>query len=591
MKTYSIKKIFSTYIIIIFLVLLIALTSVSSVIFNSSISKIIEKQSTDNLNSITMIFNRYVNNNIIMVKNLASDKFIVNGLVDKKNYFSDTIEYLNDYKFLKKKYPIKVFDFKGENLVSLAEDVPLSKKDRILQLLDGSVNGFVDTIIINEISYIRIYEPIKSGNSIQGGIMVAIPLKEEIFFNCIGIGLDDLLYLKDEEEEILLKIGEIDSEFKNDFVNKMNLEHSQKSNDIGIELFYITVPSELIELRNKFIKIIIILGFIIVLIAIGISIKFGNKYFVKPLLTLKNKVNNIRDNSMETDSDFNTENIISEVNILNKAFYKASNEIVEYQNKLESNINELEQAKNQIVEAEKLAALGNLVAGIAHEVNTPLGVSVTANSYIIKSVNKIIEKIESGELSRDDLNKYLSAISNSSEMVENNLSRAATLIGDFKSISSTQITGVIEKFNFKSYLNKICNVLLPLYKRKVSKIIIECDDEMEIKNKEGVFSQIFTNLINNSVMHGMKNIDDGEIKISVVENEFEYEIVYYDNGCGIPEDIISKVFEPFFTTDRSEGVGLGLFITYNLIRNELNGNVLINNCIDEGVKFIITWPK
>lgn len=590
MKTYSIKKTFSTYIIIVFLVILMMFVSMSVILFNSSISEISENQSISNLNSISSLIYRYVGNNRIMVKNLASDKFLINGLVNRKYYFSDTIEYLKNYKFSDENYPTKVFDFKGETLVSIGEEIPLSEKGKIIQLLDGSINGFSDAIVVDGVSYIRIYEPIKSQKSIQGGIMVALPLRENLF-NSVSIGANDLFYLKDRNENILIEIGNVDSEFKNVFIKETDSEYTRKLNDIGIELFYITVPSELIKLRNEFIKIIITVGLISVLIAIWMSLKFGNKYFVKPLSMLQKKVSNIGKTGEEFNVDLKIESSISEIDVLNKAFDKTSKEIISYQNELENNLNELEQAKNQIVEAEKLAALGHLVAGIAHEVNTPLGVSVTANSYIIKSVNKITDKLGSGELSREDLNKYLSAISNSSEMLENNLNRAATLIGDFKSISSTQITGVIEKFNFKNYLNKICNVLLPLYKRKVSKIIIECDDEMEIKNKEGVFSQIFTNLINNSVIHGMKDLEVGNIKISVFERENEYEVVYYDNGCGISEDIMSKVFEPFFTTDRSGGVGLGLFITYNLIRNELNGNILIKNCEQGGMKFIITWPK
>jgi C4-dicarboxylate-specific signal transduction histidine kinase len=163
---------------------------------------------------------------------------------------------------------------------------------------------------------------------------------------------------------------------------------------------------------------------------------------------------------------------VAEIHSLDKILANVSSEIVNYESELVDNIKELKKAQNQIIEAEKLAALGNLVSGIAHEVNTPLGVSVTANSYIADNTKKINERLLNRELTKTDFEKYLNLVFDSSDMVSSNLERAAKLISDFKSISVTQTNYVVEEFNFNKYLYKITNVLRSIYKKRFQKLLL-----------------------------------------------------------------------------------------------------------------------
>lgn len=252
---------------------------------------------------------------------------------------------------------------------------------------------------------------------------------------------------------------------------------------------------------------------------------------------------------------------------------------------------ELETTMQELIDRERLASLGSLVAGIAHEINTPLGVAVTAGSYMETINNQMDKKLEGGKLSKNDLIDYINSIDESSEIINTNLSRASDLIRSFKEISVNQSIETITEFSVYDYIQDVMLALKHEYKNTNHTFIIECPRELEIKNYPGAFSQILTNLIMNSLIHGFEGVNKGHITIRAKKEQDQLVLEYEDDGVGISKENMSKIFDPFFTTNRKKGgSGLGLNIVYNIVTGKLEGKVSCESDLGEGVKFVIRIP-
>jgi len=268
---------------------------------------------------------------------------------------------------------------------------------------------------------------------------------------------------------------------------------------------------------------------------------------------------------------------------------KAENQELESLVKIRTS--ELETTMQELIDRERLASLGSLVAGIAHEINTPLGVAVTAGSYMETVNNQIGKKLKEGKLSKNDLVDYINSINESSEIINSNLLRASELIRSFKEISVNQSIETITEFSVYDYLHDVMLALKHEYKNTEHTFNIECPRTLEIKNYPGAFSQILTNLIMNSLIHGFDGINNGNITIRAQKVSDDFVLEYEDDGVGISKDNMSKIFDPFFTTNRKKGgSGLGLNIVYNIITGKLNGKVSCESTLGEGVKFVIRIP-
>ena len=279
----------------------------------------------------------------------------------------------------------------------------------------------------------------------------------------------------------------------------------------------------------------------------------------------------------------------------NKEFKKLNNEIVTQKNEIESQRDELEQTlenlkrtQDQLIQSEKLAALGSLVAGVAHEINTPVGIGVTAISSLLEDTRHMAELYKKEQLNRKDFKEFLQTTNNSARLVQKNLERTAQLIQSFKQVSADQSTEEQREFLFKGYLEDVIRSLYPKFKNRNIQINIDCDEKLKLNSYPGVFAQILTNLVLNSLTHGFTDEMDGQIDIAVNQKDKNINIEYKDNGKGIPEDILPKIFDPFFTTDQSKGTGLGLNIVYNLVTQKLKGNICCESEIDKGVEFDIS---
>jgi signal transduction histidine kinase len=238
-----------------------------------------------------------------------------------------------------------------------------------------------------------------------------------------------------------------------------------------------------------------------------------------------------------------------------------------------------------------LVALGGLVAGVAHEINTPVGVGVTASSFLEDQTKSFRERFEKNGLRRSDIENYLKLTQETSSMILSNLMRAAELIQSFKQVAVGQSGEEKRLFNMKAYLSSVLVSLHPKYRRSGHTITLTCPDHIEINNYPGAFSQIITNLIMNSLIHGFDGIEKGKIDIDVEIKEALLLISYRDNGRGMETDHLRKIYDPFFTTKRSHGgTGLGMHIVFNLVTQQLNGTIECSSRIGEGILFLIKIP-
>jgi len=248
----------------------------------------------------------------------------------------------------------------------------------------------------------------------------------------------------------------------------------------------------------------------------------------------------------------------------------------------------LKKTQNELVQTEKMAALGRLVAGIAHEVNTPIGIGVTAASHLKKEIKIFNENYKNESLTKNTFEDFIETSVQSSDILLNNLERAANIIQNFKQVSVDQSSDKIRSFFLKEYLESIIINLKPSLKQSYPLIEILCPQSLQIESNPGAFYQIFTNLIMNSVIHGFEEKEEGHIIIEVHPKGNDIEIIYKDDGKGMSKENLSKIFDPFFTTRRSlGGSGLGTHIIYNLVTQKLHGTITAKSEEDEGLTFIM----
>ena len=257
--------------------------------------------------------------------------------------------------------------------------------------------------------------------------------------------------------------------------------------------------------------------------------------------------------------------------------------------KLQQTLDELKLAQDYLIESEKMAALGELVAGVAHEINTPIGLGVTGITHFLEITKEIKALYNKDNLGQDDFENYLEVSSNLANSININMVRAADLVKNFKQIAVDQTNEEQRNFNLCEYLDTILSSINNIIKKSKLTVNTHCDRDLNIKSFPGIYSQIITNLIINSINHGYEQDQEGVINIKVEKFDDHLKIIYKDDGKGIPEENLTKIFKYFFTTNREHGgTGLGLNILYNLVTNNLNGKITCESIENKGVTFIFT---
>jgi|GEM_PF-1471746 len=259
---------------------------------------------------------------------------------------------------------------------------------------------------------------------------------------------------------------------------------------------------------------------------------------------------------------------------------------------LRNTLNNLKNTQEMLVQSEKMAALGGLVAGIAHEINTPIGIGVTAVSHLETKTKELMDLYKKKDLKKSDFEDYLNLANEASVLILSNLKRAYDLITSFKKIAVDQTTEEKRKFNVKEYINETLMSLNPQLKKTDINVAVNCPENLFFNSYPGAFSQIITNLVMNSLIHAYDKGDKGKIKIVINIKKDLIEMEYSDNGKGISEDNLKKIFDPFFTTKRNEGgTGLGLNLVFNIVTQRFDGSIKCNSRVNEGTTFIITFSK
>ncbi len=255
---------------------------------------------------------------------------------------------------------------------------------------------------------------------------------------------------------------------------------------------------------------------------------------------------------------------------------------------------ELEAAQEKLVESEKMAALGNLVAGIAHEVNTPLGIALTSVSNCKEELSNIYRDFENEELTEQGFKDFEAICSEGLNLAETSLMRAADLVQDFKRTSADQTSLEIEEIALDEYIPRVCNPLKPMLRKEQVELSIDVTPNLVITTCPGIIAQLLTNLISNAQRHAFGpsvNNDVNRVSVSCSRTDKGIVISVQDNGKGIPENLHKKVFEPFYTTARDKGgTGLGLNILYNLVRQKFKGEIGLKSSPGEGTTVTVCIP-
>jgi signal transduction histidine kinase len=365
-------------------------------------------------------------------------------------------------------------------------------------------------------------------------------------------------------------------------------------------LIVVVVPeNDFMEHINFNTQISIILCVLALIVAIIIGI-FTARWIIKPIQDLNTASTALAQGKWNQTIKIERQD---ELGDLARSFYSMAQQLTELLNDLEAKVEErtekfkqaiqqLKATQQQLVESAKMAELGNLVAGVAHEINTPVGIGVTAASKLTTLSLELENLYKTGKMKRADLDKYLKSTQQGCQLIQKNLVRAAELIQSFKQVAVDQSSEQQRSFALKEYLHEIITSLRAEFKHSQVQVHIICDENIILNSYPGIFYQIFTNLIMNSLKHGFANQQQGEIQIRVEKSTNKNLILYYsDNGNGIPANIIEHIFEPFFTTNRQQGgSGLGLNIVYNLVNHKLNGSIHCDSSEGNGVNFTIEIP-
>lgn len=277
----------------------------------------------------------------------------------------------------------------------------------------------------------------------------------------------------------------------------------------------------------------------------------------------------------------------------------AESAMVQAREEAEQALAELREAQESLIQAETMASLGQLVAGVAHEINTPIGIGLTAASHIGEQAQILRERFAGNTLRKSEFLEFLDGLGESSRLLMANIDRAASLVQSFKQVAVDQSSGDRRVFELGGYIRELLFSLRPRLKRTGLRVAVECDDELTMDSFPGALGQVLTNLVINAIVHAYGDGDRagetaaGTIRITAQPDGAErVRIDFIDDGAGIAPEHLSKVFDPFFTTKRGQGgSGLGLHIVFNTVTGPLGGTVSVQSWPGQGTRFTILLPR
>ena len=255
--------------------------------------------------------------------------------------------------------------------------------------------------------------------------------------------------------------------------------------------------------------------------------------------------------------------------------------------KLSQTIKNLKTTQKQLVESEKMAALGGLVAGVAHEINTPVGIGVTAASLLKDNIQSISEAFDEGKISKSMFLHFVEESDKASDLLLNNLEKAGDLIASFKRIAVDNSQDELTNAKVYQVIKDTVDSIQFAHKNKHVDVNFHCDEDIRINTFPGILSQIINNLMINAIIHAFDEQSQlNAITIEVTKEKQGYNVKFQDNGKGISKENLSNILEPFYTTKRAKGgSGLGLHIVYNLVTEKLASTLDYGSELDKGTWF------
>ena len=258
---------------------------------------------------------------------------------------------------------------------------------------------------------------------------------------------------------------------------------------------------------------------------------------------------------------------------------------------LEAALQRLHQSQEQLASSEAKATLSTLIASVSHELGTPIGNSVMMASTLSDQARDFEGMLESGNLKRSDLASFVAAQLEGSGMVLSNLKRATELLSNFRQVAADQASEQRREFDLATVVREIISTLTPTIKRHAHRVVVEIPDGILMDSQPGPLGQIVINLFNNAYLHAFEGRSDSVLTIRAAVEAGQVQLQFEDNGVGIPEENLVKLFEPFFSTKIGKGgTGLGMAIVANLVQKTLGGSIAVRSSVGQGTCFDIRLP-
>ena len=271
---------------------------------------------------------------------------------------------------------------------------------------------------------------------------------------------------------------------------------------------------------------------------------------------------------------------------------KAEDELRAAKDRAEKALDDLREAQQSLIAAEKLAALGGLVAGVAHEVNNPIGISLTVASSFARRCDEFAKEVGAGPLRRSRLDEFLEGGRDAANQLVANLQRAGELVQSFKQVAVDRSHADRRPFDLRESTDQIVASLRPVLKKSQITLSVDVPAGIVMDSYPGSYGQVLTNLFLNSVVHAFPDGRAGSVIVEARQVRDDVDIFVSDDGVGMSEEIQRRAFDPFFTTRRNEGgTGLGLHIIFNLVTQQLGGRLAFESRLGWGTRFRITLPR
>ncbi|MFA7429781.1 MAG: AAA family ATPase [Rhodospirillaceae bacterium] len=269
-------------------------------------------------------------------------------------------------------------------------------------------------------------------------------------------------------------------------------------------------------------------------------------------------------------------------------------ELIAARHNAERALRDLTDTQQSLIQAEKMASLGQLVAGVAHEINTPVGITLTAASFLSERTAELAAAMAGSGIRRSDLDRYVNQAAETTGLMLANIQRAADLIQGFKQVAVDQTSGERRTFRLGAYIDEVLVSCGPMLRKTRHRVIADCPPDLDVEGMPGALSQVLTNLVVNALTHAYGPGDSGTLRITVSQPDPDtVDLHFADDGRGIPPEYRDRIFDPFFTTRRGQGgSGLGLHIVFNLVTAMMGGTVILESPEGRsGTTFRIRFPR